>query len=593
MKKREEIAEKYKWDLSDYALLPQDCEEKLEKFKSYLPEVQAFKGRLTHAETIFQCLTLESKISQEISKLEAYAYCRKSEDTVNHEITELEDKINAFCAEFSTAISYIDVEIGTQNNDFLLSLQHDKRHPEFSNYFKAILRNKKYILSEKEEEIMSQIGTFAGGFESNMRSFDSADITFKPAYDSNGKEYEVSIANYEKYMSSPDAVLRESMYKNLNGGYKNLENTLANNYSSFVKMVSTLTKIRGYDSVLQSQLYADELTEDFYNLLIKKVKEHAVIFRRYSKLKQKILGLETLKICDLGTQIGKTENSEISFEEAFNMVVTTLQPLGEDYISILKKSVSERWIDVFDNENKYSGQYECACYGCHPLVFLKFNNDISSTLTLAHELGHAMHSYYSNKSQPYEKHDYPLFLAEIASTVNETFMCMHLIKNAKTKDEKIYYINEFLDNARATILTQTQFAEFEKLVFEKYDAEKSLSKNFFLDTYERLTKEYNGEDVELLPETKNIYSRIIHFYWLFYVYKYATGMLSAILIVKKFMDNEQGIQEKYIKFLSSGSSLSPLETLKIVGVDLENPKTFDEAFEFLDKVVKDFENTIK
>ena len=593
MKKREEIAEKYKWDLSDYALSVEDCEEKLEKFKSYLPKVQAFKGKLTNAETIFECLSLESKISQEVSKILVYAYSRKTEDTSNHEMIELEDKINAFCTELSTASSYIDVEISALDNDFLLALQNNKNHPEFSNYFKAVLRNKKYILSEKEEKIMSQIGTFAGGFGNNMKIYDSSDITFKPALDSNGKEYEVSIANYEKYMSSPDPVLRESMYKSLNGEYKNLENMLANNFSSYVKMVSTLTKIRGYNSVLESKLLGDELTEDFFNLLIKKVKQHAGIFHNFFKTKQKILGLEKLKICDVPTQLGKAESVEISFEEAFDTLLRTLQPLGEEYLSVLKKSVSERWIDVFDNENKYSGQYECACYGCHPLVFLKFNNDISSTLTLAHELGHAMHSYYSNKSQPYENHDYPIFLAEIASTVNETFMCMLLIKNAKTLDEKIYYINEFLDNARATILRQTQFAEFEKLVFEKYAVDMAVSKKFFQDTYENLTKEYYGNMVEMLPETKYEYSRIPHFFRSFYVFKYATGMLSAILIVKKFMDNEPGIQEKYIKFLSSGSSLPPLETLKIVGVDLENPKTFDEAFEFLDKVVKDFENTIK
>ena len=593
MKKREEIAEKYKWDLSEYALSPKDCEEKLERFKAYLPKLEAFKGRLTNAETIFDCLALGSKVSQEVSKILVYAYSRKTEDTSNHEIIELEDKINAFCTDLSTASSYIDVEISALDDEFLVSLQNDENYPQFSNYFKDILRNKKYILSEKEEKIMSQIGTFAGGFGNNMKIYDSSDITFKPALDSNGKEYEVSIANYEKYMSSPDPILRENMYKSLNGEYKNLENMLANNYSSYVKMVSTLTKIRGYNSVLESKLFGDKLTVDFFNLLINKVKQHAGIFHNFFKTKQKILGLEKLKICDVPTQLGKVGSVEISFKEAFGTLLKTLQPLGEGYLSVLKKAVSERWIDVFDNENKYSGQYECACYGCHPLVFLKFNNDNSSTLTLAHELGHAMHSYYSNKSQPYEKSDYPIFLAEIASTVNETFMCMHLIKNAKTQDEKIYYINEFLDAARATILRQTQFAEFEKLVFEKYDAEKAVSKKFFQDTYENLTKEYYGNMVEMLPETKYEYSRIPHFFRSFYVYKYATGMLSAILIVKKFMDNEPNIQQNYLKFLSSGSSLSPLETLKIVGVDLEKEETFDKAFEFLDMIVKEFENTIK
>lgn len=592
MKKRSEIAEEYKWDLSDYAISAEDCLQKAEAIQKSLDKFKEFENNLKDEENIFKCLELESKISKELIKIGIYADSKFNEDTSNDIYAELMSKVEAALSEASLATSFINVEIGKLSILTLKKLEQNPLHPNFSNYFKEIIRNKKYILSDKEEAILSQMGNFAGGFKANLTFYESSDIKFKPAKDSEGKNHEVTQTTYEKLLSSNDPVLRENVYKSLNGEFANLENTLANNYASHVKMISTFTKIRGYDSVLQAELYADNLSTKLYDLLIKKVKENACIFQNALNAKQQALGLEKMKISDTYADVGKEYDKEISFDNAFETIKLTLKPFGEEYIKVFDLSKAQKWIDFCENQNKRTGAYETCAYGCHPLVFMQFTNDISSTFTIAHELGHAIHSYFSNKTQPYEKSDYPIFVAEVASTVNETLLSLHLINNAQTIEEKAYYQNQFLDQARATILGQTLFAEFEKLVFEKYDLDKALSKKFFQETYENLTKEYYGNNIEILPETKYAYSRIPHFFRQFYVYKYATGMLSALLIVKKFMDKEDGIQDKYIKFLSSGSSLTPLETLKIVGVDLEKEETFDEAFEFLNWVEKDFENSV-
>ena len=593
MRKREEIEEKFKWDLSQYAKSNADCESKYKKILEILPNFKKYEGKLIDSKTIFECLEKESKIALEISKLKVYTSCAKNTDSKDDEMAELDDKTDDLCSEFSQVTSFIDVEISALSDDFLRNLQNDPNHQEFSNYFKEIIRSKKHILSDKEELLLSQLGTFTDGFSENLSIFESADLKFKPAVDSAGKEYPLSFSTYGEYLESSDAKLRESAYRNLNGAFAAIENLIANNYASHVKMSTTFTKIRRYNSVLEAELDGDELSLEFYNLLLKKVKQNAKILQNFLKTKKSLLGLEKMKISDVSAGVGKVENKKIPFQDAFNMLLEAVKPLGKEYSEVLKSAITERWIDLYDNEGKRSGEYETGVYGCHPLVFLKFNDDISSTTTLAHELGHAMHSYFSIKNQPKEKADYPIFLAEIASTVNETLLTMNLINNAKTREEKIYYINAFLEVVRGTIYRQTQFAEFEKEVFEKYANDKALSKKFFQETYENLTKEYYGNSVELYPETKLEYGRIPHFYRQFYVYKYATGLLSAVLIVKKFLNNEPNMQQKYIKFLSSGSSLPPLETLKIVGIDLEKEASFDEAFEFIGKIEKDFENLVQ
>ena len=593
MKKREEIEEKFKWDLSQYAKSVEDCEVKCKKLKELLPNFKKYEGKLNTAETIFECLEKQGKIVVEISKLKVFSSCSKDTDSTNDVFVELNDKVDDLITVFNETTSFIDVEISALDNEFLSKLQHDPEHQNHSNYFKDIIRSKKHILSDKEELILSQLGTFTGGFHQNLSIYESADIKFKPAVDSQGKEHPLSYSTYGEYLESNDEKLRDSAYRNLNGAFANIENLIANNYASHIKMASTFAKIRKYNSVLDAELEGNELSLEFYNMLLKKVKENAPILHRYLKAKKMVLGLDTMKISDVAAAVGKVESKKIPFKNAFSMLLEAVKPLGQEYVKGLKSSISQKWIDIYDNQGKRSGKYSTGVFGCNPLVFLKFNDDIESTTTLAHELGHAMHTYFANKAQPCEKADYPIFLAEIASTVNETLLTMNLINNAKTSEEKIYYINAFLEVVRGTIYRQTQFAEFEKIVFEKYATDKAISKKFLQEEYERLTQEYYGNGVELLPETKLEYGRIPHFYRQFYVYKYATGLLSAVLIVKKFLNNEPNMQEKYIKFLSSGSSLSPLETLKIVGIDLEKEESFDEAFEFIGKIEKDFEHLVQ
>ena len=589
MKKREEIDEKYKWDISGYAKSLDACEEELKKASSRFFEISKFENQLNNEENIYACLMLSSNISEQLEKLYVYSALKVRENAKDSKAVELNEKVGSACVDYSTISSFIDVEIGEHNEEFLTDLMNNKNYPQFRTYFKSILRHKKYLLSKKEEKLLSQIGEFTGGFSDIFDMFDNADVKFEDAKDSKGEKHTLTHATYSLLVESQDRELRKNAFKNINKAYGEYNNTIATTYINDVKLSCFSAKVRNFPSALSASIYSEEASEEVYKTLVEGVNSNLSVFHKYFELKRKQLGLTTFAVYDLYAKATQKFDIKLGYEEAIELIKVACAPLGDEYIKLIDRAKAERWIDVYENEGKDSGAFSWGAYGVHPVVLTNYVNNCNSVFTLAHELGHCMHTYYSNKNQPFEDAGYTIFVAEVASNVNEMLLLLHLLKNAKTKEEKIYFYDYLLSMFRGSVFRQTMFAEFEAFAHKTYEETSALSKDILNDFYYNLNKRYFGEKVELVDEIKFEWSRIPHFYNQFYVYKYATGLISAMMIAKKIFYGEENATQNYIKFLSSGSSLPPIELLKIAGVNLEEKSTFDEAFAFINSILDDWQ----
>ena len=593
MKKREEIEEKYKWDLTEYSKSSEACEKELADIQKKFPEIEKFENKLNSDENIYACLKLESEISQVLSRLYVYSSLKLKENAKNSKAVELSEKVGSVCVNFGTITSFIDVEIGELSNEKLKELENNKNYPEFRTYFKAILRHKAHMLSKKEEKLLSQMGEFTGGFSDVFDMFDNADVKFEDALDSKGVPHKLTHATYSLLVESADRELRKNAIINMNKAYGEYNNTIATNYINDVKVGTFFAKIRNYPSALSASIYAEEASEEVYKTLLEGVNNNLKVFHKYFDIKRRQLGQKTFALYDIYAKTCEDFDIKLSYEEALELVKEACKPLGEEYVSLLERAKNERWIDVYENEGKDSGAFSWGAYGVHPVVLTNYVSNCNSVFTLAHELGHCMHTYYSNKNQPYEDAGYTIFVAEVASNVNEMLMLLYLSNKAKTKEEKIYYYDYLLSMFRGSVFRQTMFSEFEYFAHDTYEKTSALSKDILNDFYLELNKRYFGKDVEILDEIKYEWSRIPHFYSSFYVYKYATGLISAMVIARNIFSGKENAKENYLKFLSLGSSLPPVELLKIAGVNLEDKHTFDEAFTFIDGILNDWNNLLE
>jgi len=420
---------------------------------------------------------------------------------------------------------------------------------------------------------------------------DAVDIKFEDIVDSNGQKFPLNNANYSVYLRSEDQVLRGSAFKNLNGGYGKLNYSLSTNYMNNVKTDCTMAKVRKFDSAFKQALFGEEVDEKVYKTLIKQVNKHKNVFQRYFNLKKKALNLETFYNYDVNAKLKTKHNKKYTYDEAFDMVKNSLNVLGGEYTNILQKAKDERWIDVMPNENKDTGAFSWGAYGANPVVLLNYEETINSVFTLAHELGHMMHTYYSNNNNVSTKAGYEIFVAEVASTTNELILARTLLNN---KDEdiqtKLFYIDYLMNTFYGTIFRQTMFAEFEYLVHDAYENGENTTTDALNNIYMDLCKNYFGENVELVDELKYEWSRIPHFYTSFYVYKYATGIISALALANKILDGDTKTLQSYKNFLKSGCTKPPVELLKDAGVDLTKQETFESAFEYISKVLDTFED---
>ena len=460
--------------------------------------------------------------------------------------------------------------------------------PLYKRYFELIFRKEEHILDADKEELLAGVNDLSETPSDIFAMFNNADIRFDDITDKNGESHQLTHGKYTAYLRSKDRTLRENAFKKLYEKYGNYRNTLAAAYRGNLKQHNFYAKVRKYDSGMQYSLSDANIPVRVYNSLIDATHENIGLLHRYISLRKKVMDVSELHMYDLYVPMVSDVNMNIDYEEAKQIVIKGLAPLGEDYINELKGGLSGGWIDVYENEGKRTGAYSWGAYGTHPYVLLNHQNDLNSVFTLAHEMGHALHTYYSDANQPYIYAGYKIFVAEVASTCNEALLVNYLIKNSKSENEKKYLINYFLEQFRTTFFRQTMFAEFEKITHEKCAAGQTLTADVLCGIYKELNAFYFGEDAVIDDEIALEWARIPHFYTPFYVYQYATGFAAAVSISSAILSGNEDVLLGYRTFLKSGGSLDPIDLLKLCGVDMLTPEPVNEAMKVFESLLNQF-----
>lgn len=591
--KRSEVPEQFKWALEDIYATDEKWAEDLQKLNAMPERIAAFKGRLSEsADTLYDFMKLSDEISVLCDSLGNYAQRRSDEDTANAKYQGfLGQLMNAYVA-VNSAGSFETPEIISIEEDKLQEFYEDK--PELKLYKRALdkLRRKKaHILSEAEEKILALTGEMGQSPENIYSMFSDADLRFPDAVDKDGKAHQVTHGSYIPLVQSEDRVLRKSAFESMYGTFDKFKNTCAATLSAQIKAVNFYAKARRYDSSLEAALDGTEVPVSVYKNLIEAVHDNMHYMYDYVALRKKLLGVDELHFYDLYTPVVPDADMKITFEEAKETVLKALAPMGEDYLAILKEGFENRWIDVYENEGKTSGAYSAGAR-VHPYVLLNHKDTLNCMFTLAHEMGHAIHSYLSNKNQPVVYSDYVIFVAEVASTCNEALLMQYLLKNTEDKKQRAYLINYFLEQFRTTLYRQTMFAEFELKINEMVAAGESLTAEGLNELYGELNKLYFGDGIVLDDEIKLEWARIPHFYYDYYVYQYATGYSAAIALSQRILKYGEPAVKDYIGFLKGGCSTDPISLLKGAGVDMATTQPINEALAMFGELVKEMEEAM-
>lgn len=586
--KRNLVPAKYKWDLSAYAKDEDDFLKRTKALQKYAELFKSFEGKLADEKMLLKLLNLTSEYSKEVSLLGNYAQRKLDENLADSKASENVNLLSKICSDNSIASSFITPEISQFSDDKLQSLMQNRKFKAHRLYFRDILRDRPHILPKNEEKLLSGMGEFLGGFSENHDNFSDADLKFKDVLDGSGKAHKFTQDKYSLYMHSKDRVLRANAFAEQNGAYGRFINFLSSNYLSDVKADCYFSKIHNYSSALEAAVQSEEASIDVYNNLIACVHKNLPTLYAYFDAKRSLLGYKDFYIYDQFASVSKVKEQKYSYDDAIKLIKKAVAPLGKEYVALIDKAKKEKWIDLMPNDGKAGGAYSASAYGANPVVLTNFTGDYNSVSTLAHELGHAMHSYFSETHQIFEESGYVIFVAEVASTVNEMLLRLMMLKNAPTQNEKRSIIDGIFTDVKSTIFRQTMFAEFEEWVHAEYEKGNPLSKDKLCEKYYDLNKLYFGKRVKLTKETQYEWARIPHFYRSFYVYKYATGLISALNIVSRILNGEEGAVQKYLNFLKSGCTSDPITLLKNAGCDLEKQSTFDEVFDFLRSLLVDF-----
>ncbi|WP_443712677.1 oligoendopeptidase F [Ruminococcus sp.] len=591
--KRSEVPEQFKWALEDIYPTDEKWVEDLQKLKAMPERIAAFKGRLGEsAQTLYDFMQLSDEISVLCDSLGNYAQRRSDEDTANAKYQGfLGQLMNAYVA-VNSAGSFETPEIISIEEEKLDKFYEEK--PELKLYKRALdkLRRKKaHILSEAEEKILALTGEMGQSPENIYSMFSDADLRFPDAVDKDGKAHQVTHGSYIPLVQSEDRVLRKSAFESMYSTFDKFKNTCAATLSAQVKAVNFYAKARKYDSSLEAALDGTEVPVSVYKNLIEAVHENMHYMYDYVALRKKLLGVDELHFYDLYTPVVPDADMKIIFEEAKETVLKALAPMGEDYLNILREGFENRWIDVYENEGKTSGAYSAGAR-VHPYVLLNHKDTLNCMFTLAHEMGHAIHSYLSNKNQPVVYSDYVIFVAEVASTCNEALLMQYLLKNTEDKKQRAYLINYFLEQFRTTLYRQTMFAEFELKINEMAAAGESLTAEGLNELYGELNKLYFGDGIVLDDEIKLEWARIPHFYYDYYVYQYATGYSAAIALSQRILKYGEPAVKDYIGFLKGGCSTDPISLLKGAGVDMATTQPINEALSMFGELIKEMEEAM-
>ncbi len=591
--KREEVPEEYRWDLSPLYQDEEAFERDFQTVQEMLKEVAELPARFSQsAEEMLACLRYKERFERLLEKAYLYASLKRDEDNTNAKYVALQDRAQNLAVAAGEAFSWLAPAILAMPQQKLEEwLQQDNFMP-YRKSIQDILKRKPHILPEREEALLAATGQISGIANDAFTMLNNADITFADAIDQNGQSHSLTQGSYMKLMQSEDRELRKSAFTNLYASYEKQKNTIAALLSGAVKRDCFYAKARRFPSALEAALFDEDIPTPVYDNLIAAVREALPEFHRYLELRKAMLGVEELHMYDLYAPLIDSKPKRIPYEEAKTLVAAGLKPLGEKYGQDLQAGLEGGWVDVYENIGKTSGAYSSGVYDSNPYVLLNYQENLNSVFTLAHEMGHSMHSFYSKKEQPYANSSYTIFLAEIASTVNENLLLRDLLAKATDKREKLMLLNHFLEDFRATVFRQTMFAEFEKIIHEEVEKGGALTEEFMSQVYLQLNADYFGPDVVLDEPIALEWARIPHFYRGFYVYKYATGFSAAIAFAGRILQGEPQAVEKYLGFLAAGDSDTPLAILQKAGLDMSSPAPITAALQEFSAMMQEMENLL-
>ncbi len=585
---RAEIDPKDKWAINDLYQTDAEWEKELQLLNEKADQFKELQGTMNKsASCLLTVLQKQNELDFLTERVYVYASQKNHEDMGNAVYQGLVGKAEAALVRVSDTQAFVEPELLKMSmEDINGFLAEEPKLEVYRHYIEERFREKEHILSEEMEAVLAKVAEIGNTPRTVFQMFNNADIKFKEVHDPDGQPMALSHGRYMSQMEHPNRQIRKETFEAYYKAYEDHKNTLAAIFQGNVQKTLFFAKMRHYESSRAAALDRSRIPESVYDNLITAVHDHMQSMYEYVALRKQVLKLDELHMYDVYVPLVNKSEQKYTFEEAKQIVLDGLAPLGKEYLGILQEGFDNGWIDVYENQGKRSGAYSWGAYGTHPYVLMNFNGSLNHVFTLAHEMGHAIHSYYSDRSQPYPYAGYRIFVAEVASTCNEALLIQYMMKHAKDKTEKKYLINYFLDQFRATLYRQTMFAEFEKIVHEKVQNGEALTAESLCEVYYGLNRLYFGENMCSDEQIAMEWSRIPHFYTPFYVYQYATGFSAAIAISRKILAGEEGIIEKYKQFLSGGSSMDCIDLLKLCDVDMTSPQPVEDALNVFDEYLK-------
>lgn len=591
---RKDVPVEYTWRLEDIFATDEQWEQEFQQIQALLPKFSEYKGRLGEsAQTLYEALQYRDHVFMRLGKLYAYAHMRHDEDTANSLYQGLETRAEGLYAEAGQATAFIVPEILAMDEDVLRTfLQQYEPLRLYAHELDEMNRQRPHVLSEKEEALLAQAAEVMNASSNTFGALNNADLRFPTITDENGEEVEVTHGRYIRFLESEDRRVRRDAFKAVYDTYRKYENTFASTLSGAVKRNNFFARVRNYRSAREAALSKNQIPETVYDNLIETIHRYLPLLHRYVQLRKRVLGLDELHMYDLYTPLVKQVDMKVTYEEAKDILLKGLTPLGDEYISIVKEGFDNRWVDVQETRGKRSGAYSSGSYGTNPYILMNWQDNVNNLFTLAHEFGHSVHSYYTRKFQPYPYGNYSIFVAEVASTCNEALLNDYLLKTIDDEKKKLYLLNHYLETFRGTVFRQTMFAEFEHMIHQMAQNGEALTAKVLTEKYYELNKTYFGGGVVIDEEIGLEWARIPHFYYNYYVYQYATGFSAATALSKQILEEGAPAVERYIEFLKAGSSDYPIEVLKKAGVDMTSPEPIEQACQVFEQKLQQLEQLL-
>lgn len=588
---RSELDPQFMWDLTHIFHSDEEWEQAFKQIKEQIAEVDQYKGKLAQsAEDLLNGLKARDELSEKTGKAYVYAHLKKDENSTNSTYVGFENRVSSLAVQVQSSFSYMVPEILDIDAAVIERfLQENEDLQVYGHELEDLLRQKEHVLTSAEEAILAQAQELAGAPADIFTMINNADMKFPNVTNEDGEELELTHGRYIQFLESPKQQVRKDAFQAMYETFGKQINTLAMTLNSMVKKNIFYATVRKYPSSVQAALYKDNIPMDVYDNLIKAIHERLPLFHRYMRLRKKMLGLEDMHLYDVYVPLIEEVSMKVGYAEAQELIQSSLAPLGAEYVQDMKQAFEQGWIDVYENKGKRSGAYSSGTYGTPPYILLNYQDTLDNVFTLAHELGHSMHSYYSKEHQEFVNSQYTIFVAEVASTLNEALLTHHLLQQTDDPKKKMYILNHYLDAFRGTVFRQTMFAEFERTIHDKVEQGEALTAESLSEIYVDLNKLYYGEDVVIDDEIQMEWARIPHFYMNFYVYKYATGFAAAAALSKQILEEGTPAVERYLGFLRSGGSDYSIELLKQAGVDITTSEPVHQALEVFEATLNELE----